>query len=86
MATSGRVRIASLPRTANKRRRIVDHLQARRIVRLAERDEDDAARARGLQFGCGLLARADAAGPHGAAAAGEAGQGVERRRARRRND
>ena len=61
-----------------QRRRIVDHLQARRIIRLAERDEVDAARARRFQFGFGVLARTDARRPRCAAAAGERGQGAKR--------
>ena len=61
-----------------QRRRVVDHLQPRRIIRLAERDEVDAARARRLQFGLGVLARADARRRRCAAAAGERGQGGQR--------
>ena len=54
-----------------QRRRVVDHLQARWVVRLAKRDEFDAARVRRLQFGLHLLARTDARGRGSAAAAGE---------------
>ena len=59
-------------------RRVGDHLQARRIIRLAERDEVDAARARRLQFGLRLLVRTDARRRRCAAAAGESGQGAKR--------
>ena len=61
-----------------QRRRVVDHLQALRIVRLAEPDQFDAARARGFQFGLGVLARTDARRARCAAAAGERRQGVKR--------
>ena len=44
----------------DQRRRIVDHLQARRIVRLAERNEFDAPCTCGLQFRRGLFARENA--------------------------
>ena len=57
MATSGRAKIADLPRTASSGGGIVDHREPRGIVRLAERDEFDAARARGLQFGFGVFVR-----------------------------
>ena len=61
-----------------QRRRVVDHLQPRRIIRLAERDEFDAACARGFQFGFGVLARTDAGRRRSAAAPGERGQGGQR--------
>jgi hypothetical protein len=66
-------------------RRIIDHLQARRIIRLAERDEFDAARPCRLQFGLRILARTDARRRRGTTAAGERRQGGKRG-ARRHND
>ena len=69
----------------DQRRRVVDHGEPQRIVRLAERDELDAAGAGGFQLGGGLFFRADAAGAGGAAAAGERRQRMQARRARRRN-
>jgi hypothetical protein len=61
-----------------QRRRVVDHLQPRRIIRFAERDEADAAGARRFQLGRGVFARTNAGRPRVVAAAGERGQGVER--------
>ncbi len=59
-------------------RRVVDHLQALWIVRLAEPDQFDAARARGFQFGFGVLTRTDARRARRATAAGERRQSVKR--------
>ena len=78
MATSGRVRIAQLAAHGQKRRRIVDHLQARRIIGLAERDEGDAARLARPSIRRRRLRRADARRAGGAAAAGERRQRIER--------
>jgi hypothetical protein len=61
-----------------QRRAIVDHLQPRRKIRLAKRDEIDATRPRRFQFCLGVLARTDARRCRGAAAAGERGQGAKR--------
>ena len=61
-----------------QRRRIVDHLQPRRIVRLAQRDEFDAARARGLEFAFGVFARTDARRTRSAAAPRQAWKRGER--------
>ena len=69
---------ASLPRTAKQRRRIVDHLQARRIIRLAERDQFDAARAAPPSIRAAASSREQMRDARGAAAARERGQGVER--------
>ncbi len=60
-----------------QRRRIVDHRQPGRIVRLAQRDEGRAERARGFHLALGVLARI---GPHRlrrAAAPRQIGQRVE---------
>ena len=54
-----------------QRRGVVDHLLARRIIRLAERDEIDAARRGGFQFGLCVLARTNARRRGSPAAAGK---------------
>jgi hypothetical protein len=62
-----------------ERRGIIDHLQARRIVRLAQRDEGDAARAGRLEFALRFLARADVSGQERAATTCHRRQSLERR-------
>ena len=62
-----------------ERRRVIDHRQARRIVGLGERDQRDAAPARGVELALGLLVRTDAHRSAGAAAPRQIRQRVKRR-------
>ncbi len=62
-----------------ERRRIVDHLQTRRIIRLAQCDEFDAAGAGGSELCRCFFGRADARRPRCTAAPRQAGQCRERR-------
>jgi hypothetical protein len=57
------------------RRRIVNHSQTRGIVWLVKREKFDTRRLRSLQFGFGVLARANTRGTLQAAAARQIGQG-----------
>ena len=86
IATIGCASAASLPRTRDQRRRVVDHAQPRRIVRLAQRDQRDAEPARGRELALGLVARADAAPALARRRGAPARAGRRARRARRRND
>jgi hypothetical protein len=63
----------------NERRRVVDCLQGARIVRLAQRNETDAAPPRGGKLTLGLFDGRHPDGARCAAAAGEIGQRRKRR-------
>ena len=78
MATQERVEHGALPAHGDQRRGVVDHLQARRIVRLPERDQAHAKRAGGLQLALGVGTRIDAGG-RGAAAPRQIRHRLERR-------
>jgi hypothetical protein len=60
-----------------ERRGVVDHAQAVRIVRLAQRQQGDAESPGRRELALGVLARVHARGTACAAAAGEIGQGRE---------
>ena len=55
-------------------RRVIDHLQAERIIGLAQRHERNAELFRGGELAFGVRPRANLRGPVGAAAAGEGGR------------
>jgi hypothetical protein len=62
-----------------QRRSVVDHLQATRIVRFAQRQQGHPQSGGGLELALGILARVYADGSGRAAAAGEIGQRVQGR-------
>ena len=74
IATIGMRQRGRLAAHGKQRRRIVDHLQPQRVVRLAERHQADAHRGGRLELALGIGARADAGRAGRAAAAGELGQ------------
>ena len=69
----------SLAAHGKQRRRIVDHLQAQRVVRLAGRHQADTHRGGRLELALGIGARTDAGRTRRAASAGELRQALERR-------
>ena len=78
MAIIGSVSVASCAGHGDERRRVVDHPQPHRIIRLAHRDEGNALAPRRREFALGVFDRADAADARCAAAARQIGQGGER--------
>ena len=69
-----------------QRRRVVDHLQPARIVRLAQRDEADAERLRRRELALGILARNGRGQAESRRRAGRDRAAPRAPRARRRND
>jgi hypothetical protein len=75
----GPVQDRGLAAHRDERRRVVDHLQTLRVIRLAEADEFNAAGAGGFQFLFGVLERTNARRPRQAAAPRQSRQRRQRR-------